>query len=103
MRHQEEAVNIYWSLTDSNTLEIASVQISNIGNVSWIKQNFIWKNNSIFELSLGSWYYKTKCPAIVIVDETSECFESQHVHQHDPSLAPPKNEKVPATTKNSIL
>ncbi|XP_070506018.1 modifier of mdg4-like isoform X32 [Chironomus tepperi] len=40
-----------------------------------------------------NYYYKTKCPAIVIVDEITECFESQHEHQHDPSLAPPKKEE----------
>jgi FLYWCH zinc finger domain len=29
-----------------------------------------------------SYYYKTKCPSIVIVDEVNECFESQHLHVH---------------------
>lgn len=40
-----------------------------------------------------NYYYKTKCPAIVIVDEITECFESQHEHQHDPAKAPKKDEK----------
>lgn len=52
------------------------------------------------KLSLGSWYYKTKCPSIIIVDELSECFESQHPHQHDPALAPPKVEKMAVVAIN---
>lgn len=43
-----------------------------------------------------SWYYKTKCPAIVIVDEGNECYETQHEHQHLIFMLPPplKDEKT---------
>lgn len=37
-----------------------------------------------------SFYYKTKCPAIVIVDDGIDCYETQHEHQHDPDLMPVK-------------
>jgi hypothetical protein len=39
-----------------------------------------------------SFYYKTKCPAIIIVDVENDCYETQHDHQHDPALAPPKKD-----------
>jgi S-adenosylhomocysteine hydrolase len=42
-----------------------------------------------------SWYYKTKCPAIVIVDEGNECYETQHEHQHVNFILPqPIKEKI---------
>lgn len=41
-----------------------------------------------------SFYYKTKCPAIVIVDEQNDCYETQHDHQHDPSLMPDPKPKT---------
>lgn len=37
-----------------------------------------------------SYYYKTKCPSIVIVDEVNDYYELQHEHQHDPALMPNK-------------
>lgn len=30
-----------------------------------------------------SWYYKTKCPSIIVVDEGNECYETQHHHKHE--------------------
>lgn len=41
-----------------------------------------------------NFYYKTKCPAIVIVDESSvpyESYDTHHDHQHDPLLMPSKS------------
>lgn len=68
-------------------MEVSNSKFNQIQPESLILINTInssWKCN---------YYYKTKCPAIVIVDEITECFESQHEHQHDPSLAPPKKEE----------
>ena len=56
----------------------------------------------IFNFLPGSFYYRTKCPSIVIVDEFSECFETQHEHQHDPALAPTKPEKPTPITSLKI-
>jgi hypothetical protein len=60
---------------------VSARTVENFRNDLTIFLLFSWKCN---------FYYKTKCPAIVIVDELTECFESQHDHQHDLSLAPKK-------------
>ncbi|CRK91967.1 CLUMA_CG005563, isoform P [Clunio marinus] len=41
-----------------------------------------------------SFYYKTKCPSIIIVDDKSGCYESQHEHQHEAFAFPVSTEKI---------
>jgi hypothetical protein len=74
--------------------------MSKISKLRNLPKNFKFFLKAILKILYfftGSWYYKTKCPSIVIVDEISECFESQHQHQHDPALAPVKAEKIIST------